>query len=395
MPTRLPSHCYLPYPATPVAHADNGPLHGLSFAVKDIYDVAGYPTGCGNPHMLALSGIKQDSAPVVQRLLDAGACFNGKVVTDELAFSMTGRNSHFGTPLNGATPDRIPGGSSSGSASAVSNHLCDFAIGSDTGGSVRAPASHCGLIGLRPTHDRITLTGTMPLAPGFDTCGWFARDLETFSRVGTTLLGDDSHALPDIPRLLLASDILEAVATPVRAAFASYIDTLRGIGFDSLRPVQAWTHPTTDLYWAFRYIQGWQAWQSHGQAIDRYGLQLGPGVHERFEWSRQLTQAQIQPHMALQQAFATQFQALLGHDSVLLMPTMPDVAPLVAQPDSEQEDYRNRSLAMLCLAGLAGMPQLTLPYLSVAGVPLGLSLIGPRGSDQSLIALAARLPRPR
>src|SRR5450830_1908674 len=159
--------------------------------VKDIFDVAGFPTGCGNPHMLAMSGVKTASAPAVVALAQAGAKFVGKTYTDELAFSMNGKNAHFGTPRNGGAPDRIPGGSSSGSASAVSNGLADVALGTDTGGSVRAPASHCGLIGLRPTHARVSLKGCMDLAPSFDTCGWFARDIDTFARVGEVLLRED------------------------------------------------------------------------------------------------------------------------------------------------------------------------------------------------------------
>ena len=153
------AHAFLPYPDAPVPHASTGPLTGLCFAVKDLFDVAGYPTGGGQPFVLAMSGIKTRTAPTVQKLLDAGARFIGKTVTDELAFSMNGNNGHFGAPVNGAAPARISGGSSSGSASAVSNHLCDFALGSDTGGSVRAPASHCGLLGLRPTHGRISQIG--------------------------------------------------------------------------------------------------------------------------------------------------------------------------------------------------------------------------------------------
>jgi hypothetical protein len=131
-----------------------------------------------------MSGIKTRTASTVQKLLDAGARFVGKTVTDELAFSMNGNNAHFGAPINGAAKDRITGGSSSGSASAVSSGLCDFAIGTDTGGSVRAPANHCGLYGLRPTHGRISLEGALDLAPSLDSCGWFARDIGTFARVG-------------------------------------------------------------------------------------------------------------------------------------------------------------------------------------------------------------------
>ncbi len=379
------AHCYLPYPDAPVASAA-GPLADLSFAVKDIFDVAGYPTGCGNPHKLALSGIKTRSAPAVQALLDSGARFTGKTVTDELAFSMNGRNAHFGTPRNGASPLRIPGGSSSGSASAVSNGLCDFALGTDTGGSIRAPASHCGLIGLRPSHARISLAGCMPLAPSFDSCGWFARELDTFTRVGEVLLGEDSAALPISPRLLLATDMLEQVAPAARTVTLQLLQRLAPDG----EAVHAALAPIDQLYWAFRHIQGWEAWQSQGGFLERYDVQLGPGVKERFAWSSQLHEEQVAPYRALREEFSRRFNELLGSDGVLLMPTMPDVAPLLSSGEAELEDYRNQSIRMLCLAGLAGCPQLSLPLMRLADAPFGLSLIGPRGSDRSLIALARR-----
>ena len=148
-----------------------------------------------------------------------GARFVGKTITDELAFSMNGQNAHFGSPVNGAAPDRITGGSSSGSAAAVSHGLCDFALGSDTGGSVRAPANHCGLVGLRPTHGRISLQGVLDLAPSFDTCGWFARDVPTFARVGDVLLGADPTPLPvDRVRLLAPTDVWALLSPEVLEA---------------------------------------------------------------------------------------------------------------------------------------------------------------------------------
>ncbi|MFS2166680.1 amidase family protein, partial [Variovorax sp. Varisp62] len=198
MPLHDPAHAFVPYPDAPVPRAATGPLVDLSFAAKDLFDVAGYPTGGGNPIVLAMSGIKTRTAPTVQKLLDAGARFAGKTVTDELAFSMNGNNAHFGAPVNGGAPLRITGGSSSGSASAVSSNLCDFALGTDTGGSVRAPANHCGLYGLRPTHGRVSLEGALDLAPSFDTCGWFARDVGTFARVAS---GIDSCGKPARPAM--------------------------------------------------------------------------------------------------------------------------------------------------------------------------------------------------
>ncbi|XAH22896.1 amidase [Xylophilus sp. GW821-FHT01B05] len=388
-----PAHCFVPYPAPPggTPHAAAGPLSGLCFAIKDIYDVAGYPTGCGNPHVLALSGIKPASAPVVDSLLAAGAAFVGKVVTDELAFSMNGKNAHFGAPRNGAAPDRITGGSSSGSASAVSNGLADFAIGSDTGGSVRAPASHCGLIGLRPTHERISLAGCMPLSPGFDTCGWFARDIATFARVGQVLLGEDSAPLPLRPRWLVAADVLGLLDPAVQALFSATLDRL-ALVLGTPTPVQATGGIAFDtLYWAFRHLQGVQAWQSQGATIERYGLQLGPGVADRFAWARDVAPTNIATHSAVQRDLRQRLHTLLGEDGVLLLPSMPQVAPLLAESEASLDDYRNRAIRMLCLAGLSGCPQLSLPLMSIDGVPLGFSLIGPPGSDQSLIALAAQL----
>jgi amidase len=381
------ANCYIPYPDVPVASGE-GVLTGLSFAVKDIFEVAGYPSGWGNPHALALSGIKLGTAPAVKALLDSGARFTGKTLTDELAFSMNGKNAHFGTPRNGSAPERIPGGSSSGSASAVSNGLCDFALGTDTGGSVRAPASHCGLIGLRPSHGRVSLEGCMPLAPSFDTCGWFARDLAVFARVGEVLLGADSAALPDLPRLLLASDVIEQVSLSARAATAALLAQLGQAFGSGVQPVGGALLPVNELYWAFRHIQGWEAWQSHGAFLRHYDVQLGPGVKERFTWSSQLSEEQVAPHWAIRAEFTRRFNGLLGRDGVLVMPTMPDVAPLLSSAEVTLEDYRNQSIRMLCLAGLAGCPQISLPLMHIDGAPLGLSLIGPRGSDQSLIALA-------
>src|SRR5215468_9137493 len=174
--------------------ASHGPLLGLTFAVKDIYDIAGHRTGFGSPDWLRTHGLAARTAPVVQRLLDAGARLVGKTHTDELTWSLTGENAHYGAPVNVNAPGHITGGSSSGSASAAAAGVVDFAIGSDTGGSVRVPASFCGILGMRPTHGRIPLDGVCPLAPSLDTCGWFARDAGIFERVGRALLCDDAPA---------------------------------------------------------------------------------------------------------------------------------------------------------------------------------------------------------
>ncbi|WP_354685858.1 amidase [Cupriavidus necator] len=382
-----PARAFMPYPGVAVPHAASGPLQGLTFAVKDLFDVAGYPTGGGNPHVLARSGIKAATAPAVQRMLDAGAAFVGKTHTDELAFSMNGSNAHYGRPVNGAAPDRITGGSSSGSAAAVSNGLCDVALGSDTGGSVRAPASHCGLFGIRPTHGRITLERCLPLAESLDTCGFFARDIATFARVADVMLGADRAPLPDAPRLLFATDLFSQPTPPARAALAPAVAKIEA-ALGKATPVTVADRALSELWWAFRHVQGWEAWQSAGALIEQYGLELGADVAARFAFSKAVTPAQFEEASAVRRDFTAHLARLLGPDGVLVLPTMPDIAPLRAEPMESLETYRNLAAHTLCLTPLTGFPQLSLPLAGRDGAPLGISLLGPAGSDRSLVALA-------
>ncbi|EXU79793.1 amidase [Comamonas aquatica DA1877] len=390
MPLNDPAHAFVPYPDVPVPHASTGPLSGLYFGVKDLFDVAGYPTGGGNPLVLALSGTKTHTAPTVQRLLDAGAAFAGKTVTDELAFSMNGNNAHFGAPLNGAAPERITGGSSSGSASAVSSRLCDFALGTDTGGSVRAPASHCGLYGIRPTHGRVSLQSTLALCHSYDTCGWFARDATTFARVGDVLLGADPAPLPARPRLLAPTDVWGLIASDVRPAWDGARAQVQAV-YGEAAPTSVALDSFEAMYWSFRYLQGREAWMTDGAFIERYAPVLGPGVKERFAWSRDVTDAQVEQAQAFRTRFSAHLRQLLGHDGVLVMPSMPDIAPLRSTDEAALEHYRNQAVQMLCIAGLSGFPQISLPLAGRQGAPLGLSLLGPAGSDRSLIAMAQQL----
>jgi amidase len=305
---------------------------------------------------------------------------------------MVGYNAHFGQPMNGAAPDRITGGSSSGSASAVSNRLCDFALGTDTGGSVRCPANHCGLWGIRPTHGRISLEGCQDLAPSLDTCGWFARDLDTFTRVADVLLAGDSRELNSKPRLLWPSDLWALASESARDALQPLARQMSE-QFGGTSPVSVVLDSVEDMYWHYRHIQGFEAWMTAGPLISRYHPPMGPGVAERMQWSSTVTDAQISAARKYRDRFCAHLDELLGDHGVLVLPTMPDIAPLRTDTDAAQDDYRNRSIRLLCVAGLARLPQLSMPCASREGAPLALSLIGPRGSDRALIALAADFER--
>ncbi len=381
--------CWVPFPDVPVAHAPEGPLKGLSMAVKDLYDVKGYPTGAGSAHVLAMSGVKRRHAPLVAKLLKAGARFAGKTITDELAFSLNGKNAHFGAPINAAAPDRITGGSSSGSASAVSGGQVDFALGTDTGGSVRAPASYCGLFGIRPTHGRVSLQGCWPLADSFDTAGYFTRDGETFARVGEVFLGRDRKPLPETPRLMIAADMF---AQAVPDAEAVLRDAARRVGLTmGEMPEVTVARDIDKLYWAFRWLQGHEAWEADGAMIERYRPPLGPGVVERFAFAKTVTDEQVAAGAKARESFRRSLKKLLGRDGVILMPTVPDVAPLVSTSEADLDDFRNRALRLLCPSGLSGFPQISIPCARREGAPLGLSILGPPGSDLSLVRLAAKI----
>ena len=384
------AHAFLPYPDAQVPHAGAGLLAGLSFGVKDLFDVAGYPTGGGQPLLLAMSGIKKNTAPAVQMLLDAGARFVGKTVTDELASSMHGDNAHFGAPINGAAPSRNAGGSSSGSASAVSNHLCDFALGSDTGGSVRAPANHCGLYGIRPTLGRISLEGVLELAPSLDTCGYFARDMETFARVSAVLLGDDPLPISTKIQLLKPLDMWGMLGEDVVAAHADSLVRIEAV-LGKATPTQVFMDEPEHLTMCFRHLMGHEAWKVYGEFIERYCPPLGPGVAQRFDMSKAVTIEQYAAAGMLRERFKKHLADLLGTNGVMVIPTAADIAPLKSDSVEMMDDYRNRSIKMLCLAGLSGFPQISMPLGQRLGAPLGISLLGPAGSDMQLVRLAQQI----
>ncbi|MEJ8573895.1 amidase [Microbaculum marinum] len=391
-----PLGAFMRYPEVPVAHARTGPLAGLRLGVKDLFDVAGYPTGCGNPTRLAEAEPASANAPAVQKLLDAGAEFVGKTITDELAFSLQGQNAHYGTPVNFAAPERIPGGSSSGSASATAGGLVDFALGTDTGGSVRAPASYCGLFGIRPTIGRIDISGCMPLAPSYDTVGWFARDARTFARVGDVLLGADTAGLPQGSPAVI-SDALELVIDDrTRSAFAAAAERAGSVLGPMRSELIAATADTpqglADWLLVFRTTQAAEIWEVHGKWIESRNPEFGPGVRDRFEWARRVDRDQAAKARAwdLHAKIREHVRALV-QSQVLVLPTVPAIAPLAATPVAELEIFRDRALSILCIAGIAGLPQVTIPLASLDGAPLGLSIIGPAGSDRALVDLAGRI----
>ncbi|GGX89734.1 amidase [Massilia dura] len=368
----------------------SGPLDGLRFAVKDIFDVAGYPTGAGNPAWLAGNPVPASSAPLVDTLLAAGATLVGKVLTDEIAYSINGDNVHYGTPLNVRAPGRVPGGSSSGSAAAVAARLCDFALASDTGGSTRVPASYCGLWGLRTTHGLLPREGMVPLHPSFDTATWLAHDPETFARVAAVLLPPSPHRF----RRVLYPEAVCGLADP---AFAAPLARVLAIATRLLEAAPALlTLPRGDETlddWrqAYATAGGHEAWQTHGAWITASQPVFSPAIAARWQGAAGIGDDAARAAWARVHEIRAHVRGLFGDDAVAVIPSAAGVAPALDASGSAVDALRMRTLQITCIAGIGGLCQVSIPFAGDDGLPLGISLVGPAGSDAALVKLAIQV----
>ncbi len=366
-----------------------GPLAGLTFAAKDIFDVAGHVTGGGNPDWKAAQSPAAKTAPHVRGLVDAGATMVGKTITDEITRGILGENAHYGTPVNPRAPGRVPGGSSSGSASAVAGGLVDFALGSDTGGSVRIPASFCGLYGMRTTHGRLSLDGMLPQAKSYDTVGWFARDVEMFARVAAVMFGTD---FPDTrpTRMIVAEDAFEVADEAVRDALqgplAAVGDLIGDVttmrlsdnGLDEWRRIQ-------------QPLQSREAWETIHEWVDRCNPRFGYDVARRLVEAAEITDETVAEAQVGRESVQARMADLLELGTVICLPTAPFPAPEAGLPQSQMWSRRMRIITLTCLGGLLGAPQINLPLAEVDGIPVGLSLLAAPGEDEALTGFARSL----
>ena len=377
-----------------VAPTSPGPLDGVSVAVKDLVDVAGHPVGAGNPVRLAQAAPAAGHAPVLVGLLAAGASVRGIARTDELAYSLSGTNVHHGSPANPWGAGLVVGGSTSGPASAVARRTADLGLGTDTAGSIRVPASCCGLHGLRPTHGVLPLDGVLPLAPAFDTVGWLTRDAGLLHRVASVLL---PGAAP-ITSLVLATDLVALADPAVASALTAAAEELAGVSGLSLRREELVTPEEHERWFtAFRTVQGAQAWAAHGEWIQAHPGVLGPGIAQRFaDGSLVGPDALAEATAALAEGRAV-LRARVGEGVAVLLPAASSTAPAVATPAERKAVYRAATLRLTCLAGVGGLPSAVAPGALVDGLPVGLALLGAAGSDTALTGLLAgrdRRPTP-
>jgi amidase len=381
----------------------SGPLDGLRFAVKDTIDVAGFKTGCGNPTWRDSHPAAVVHAVCVEQLLRAGARCVGKTICDELAFSLLGKNHFYGTPLNVHAPDRVPGGSSSGSASAVACGLVDFALATDTGGSTRVPASNCGIWGFRPSHDLISVAGLNPLAPSFDTIGILAHSADVLAKVGLVLLAGTTVFASKPATIHLIREAFALADSNVREALSEPLGRLRKVfggvvRESSLQELVADEAGHSFSTWvdAFCVIQWAEIKSCLGAWIANTRPEFGSEIAASFQLMNQLDRRRVAEAVERREQYFRSLNKFLGPDDLLCIPTTPALAPRKSDPprrSSSGSGYYPRTLSLTSVAGMGRLPQVALPIADADGVPVGLSLLARHGQDLFLLQVAKSVDR--
>ena len=358
---RIPAdtvHAFVGSPRVLLVGAEYGPLAGTTLAVKDVIDVAGVVTGAGNPAYAHGHEPAVESAPAVRLLVAAGATVIGKTITDELAYSLAGTNIHYGTPVNVAAPGHIPGGSSAGSAAAVAAGLCDLALGTDTAGSIRVPASYCGIIGWRPTHRAVPDTGIVHLARSFDTVGLLTRDPALLLTAGNALITNQ----PEPPTVTATAQLADALDVDL-----------------------------AECAEAFRVIQGYEAWAEHRAWIKKAHPDFAPDIAQRFEVASRITADDIRPAELIRETVRQKVIEATADGRVLVSPATTGGGPAIDADAETIGAARAATVKLACVAGLAGAPVVVLPLAHDGDLPLGIAHMGAPGSDRALLRWVAEI----
>ncbi|KAK9062282.1 hypothetical protein SSX86_019468 [Deinandra increscens subsp. villosa] len=403
-------------PPLPSSSPAELPLNRLTFAVKDIFDMESYVSGFGNPDWLRTHSAATSTAPAVSAILKAGGTCLGRTVMDEMAYSINGENIHYGTPVNPCAADRIPGGSSSGSAVAVGAALADFSLGTDTGGSVRVPASYCGIFGFRPSHGIVSAEGVIPMAQSFDTVGWFARDPVILNRVGQILLQLPDRKSVQPSQVLIAEDCYKLFSIPstrVTNVVAASIEKL--FGGQILQPVNLGDYVESKvpslkhfmdndtenkefsikslmaLSTAMRLLQRFEFKKNHSEWVSTVKPNLGPGISERVLDALNTSEEHIDACLVVKTQLQEALAALLGENGVVVIPTVPGPPPKLQTETTSLETFRARAFSLLSIAGVSGFCQVTIPLGKYDGLPVSVSLVANHGSDRFLLNLVEAL----
>lgn len=361
--------------------AKNGRLSGLTFAVKDLFALRGRKIGAGNPNWAEDQKQQTKNAPIIDMLLGDGGRLRGVTVLDEFAFSLIGCNEHFGAPINPRAPDFFCGGSSCGSASAVATGAVDFALGTDTAGSMRIPSANCGLYAIRPSQSAVPTKSIAPLSPSFDTPGWFAASADVFQRVTSTLISVGKRA----PSCISIDRVALSKCDPLLAE--QLLDTAKAASAYFEVPIQDLTlseSTLTELTELFVLLECYEAWRVYGDWAQSHQSEISDDVYERLIKGSHTTMAQAAELKDRLSQLAADLSAPIA-DHVLVRPTNTEPPLALSAGENEKALFRQMTLRHTALIPSLDWSELVIPMTSSAqSNPSGVSLCASRGMENSL-----------
>jgi aspartyl-tRNA(Asn)/glutamyl-tRNA(Gln) amidotransferase subunit A len=374
-----------------------GPLDGAIVTIKDLFDVRSEPTRAGS-RIEADAAPAVADAPVVRRLRAAGAVIVAKTNMSEFAFSGVGMNPHYGTPGNPADRSRVPGGSSSGAVVAAADHMCEIAIGTDTGGSCRIPAGLCGIVGYKPSKQRVPTEGAFPLSFTLDSIGPLARDVEACARTDAVIAGEEHAPLQPaqvaglrlgVPKGFLTTEWDNTVGTRFGAARKKLTDAGARVTDEPM--------PLVDEMQTVNAKGGLapaEAFSIHRERLAEHASEFDPNVRVRIERGGNVTAADYVDMMQARGRLVRAMDAQLSSFDAWMMPTTAIVAPTIAQmQDTHTFNVKNMLLLRNTMTwNFFDNCAISIP-IPGSGLPVGLMLVGRNGHDRRLFEIAAGIER--
>ena len=368
-------------PKNKIQTSYKGNLLDMRFLCKDMCQIRGFKTSCGNPDFYKRTAEATENAPFLEKILNEGAILEGITICDEFFYSIIGENIHYGTPSNKNAPNCVPGGSSSGSAAALTQINYDFTIGTDTGGSVRVPASFCGIYGFRPTQGRINLDKVYPMSESFDTLGWFSNNKSNMLKVGKVFFDHFEEIPIEQKNILIPIDIINNLDENIKSQFYDYCENK----FKNLKKVQLSKYNKSELAECFRVIQGYEIKLSMLPWIQKYNPKISTEINSRFEVTKNITVNMYNESINLRKEFVSELDKNLSKEALIIFPTTPFSAPITGQSDDDLSELRKKVMEFTCIGGLSSRPQISIPKFKGSTGPIGLSVLGNKSADEIIL----------
>ena len=367
----------------------SGNLNKYSFSAKDLFDLRGHIKSNGHKGSLTKFEPCNDTSPLISSLLNEGAKLIGLTNCDEFFYSLTGVESSFQQPQNWINEVLVPGGSSSGAAASVGFDLVDFALGSDTGGSIRVPASFCSLFGIRPTHGRVSTNGMTALAPSLDTLGWLTKKPELLSKVGKILLRNYKKESDKINKVFLLDNLFKLSTEEISLNIKIWSKKLEN-DFD-LDITSLSTIDFQRTIMDFQIIQGWEAKNGIVKFIKKNNLKLRKNIQERINFADSITESEYKKANKNRYEFKQRINSILEDGCVAIFPTTPMPALNKGKINQELSIFRKKIHNFTCVSGLTGRPQISLPINLKHPQPFGVSILGGLNKDEQLISMVEKI----